>query len=161
MNKSISLFWHRKDLRLNDNKSLYKSSKNRVLTLGVYILDPLILKSEYPNEYLSPAKEWFLFKSLLELEKRWIASNSKLLILKGKPQILIPKLAEIIKTKEVFWNINIEPYEKLRDIDVEYSLNSLGIKVNKSWDHLLTSPDNIRTNNDKPYKMKHELNLPQ
>ncbi len=154
MTKKRCLFWHRKDLRINNNIGLAKAIRKDHFTFGVYILDPLILEPKIQNQKISPAKEWFIYKSLLELEKNWLNKNhSKLYILKGNPLNIIPKLAITLKINKVFWNINIEPYERGRDLEVENKLNLLGIETFKSWDNLIIEPENIKSKENKPYKI--------
>ena len=112
MTKFRSIFWHRKDLRIEDNIGLCEASKNSNNLVGVYVLDPNLLNL---NRTTSEAKNWFLGESLLELQKNWKSRGSRLLILNGDPIKLIPQLAELIKAEYIYWNENIEPYEINRD----------------------------------------------
>jgi len=107
-----SIFWHRRDLRIEDNIGLFEASKNSKNLVGVYILDPKLLDL---NKTTSEAKNWFLGESLLELQRNWESRGSRLLILNGDPIKLISKLAELIKAECIYWNENIEPYEINRD----------------------------------------------
>ena len=43
MTKFRSIFWHRRDLRIEDNIGLFQASKNSKNLIGVYILDPNLL----------------------------------------------------------------------------------------------------------------------
>ena len=112
MTKFRSIFWHRRDLRIEDNIGLFQASKNSKELIGVYILDPNLLDI---NRTTSEAKNWFLGESLLELQKNWKKRGSNLLILNGDPIKLISKLAHLIKAECIYWNENIEPYEINRD----------------------------------------------
>jgi len=112
MTKFRSIFWHRRDLRIEDNIGLFQASKNAKDLIGVYILDPNLLDI---NRTTSEAKNWFLGESLLELQKNWERRGSRLLILNGDPIKLISKLADLIKAEYIYWNKNIEPYEINRD----------------------------------------------
>jgi len=86
MTKFRSIFWHRRDLRIEDNIGLFQASKNSKELIGVYILDPNLLDI---NRTTSEAKNWFLGESLLELQKNWLKRGSRLLILNGDPIKLI------------------------------------------------------------------------
>ncbi len=101
MTKFRSIFWHRRDLRIEDNMGLFKAYKNSKNLIGVYILDPKLLDL---NRTSSEAKNWFLGESLLELQKNWRNKGSNLLILNGDPIRLITKLAEVIKAECIYWN---------------------------------------------------------
>ena len=150
MTKFRSIFWHRRDLRLEDNIGLFQASKNAKYLIGVYILDPNLLDI---NRTTSEAKNWFLGESLLELKKNWEKRGSRLLILNGDPIKLIPKLADLIKAECIYWNENIEPYEINRDKLITELLLKEKRSVYTFLDQLIVNPVNIKTNNYEPYKV--------
>ena len=43
MTKFQSIFWHRRDLRIEDNIGLFEASKDSKKLIGVYVLDPNLL----------------------------------------------------------------------------------------------------------------------
>ena len=145
-----SIFWHRRDLRIEDNIGLFEASKNSKNVIGVYVLDPKLLDL---NRTTSEAKNWFLGESLIELQKNWESRGSRLLILSGDPTSLICKLADLIKADCVYWNKNIEPYEIYRDKKIMDELTKNKRKVYTFLDHLIVNPNTIKTNNDEPYKV--------
>ena len=150
MTKFRSIFWHRRDLRIEDNIGLFEASKNSKSLIGVYILDPNLLDL---NRTSSEAKNWFLGESLLELQKSWEHRWSRLLILRGDPIKLISKLAELIKAECIYWNKNIEPYEINRDKKIIEELTKEKRKVYTFLDQLIVNPSNIKTNSNDPYKV--------
>ena len=150
MTKFRSIFWHRRDLRIEDNIGLFEASKNSKNLIGVYILDPYLLDL---NRTTSEAKNWFLGESLLELQRNWEKKGSRLLILKGEPIKLIYKLAELIKAECIYWNKNIEPYEIHRDKNITDKLTKANRKVFTFFDQLIVNPNTIKTNNNDPYKV--------
>ena len=150
MTKFRSIFWHRRDLRIEDNIGLFEASKDSKNLVGVYILDPNLLDL---NKTTSEAKNWFLGESLLELQRNWESRGSRLLILNGDPIILISKLANLIKAECIYWNKNIEPYEINRDIQITNQLLKEKRKVYTFLDQLIVNPVNIKTNNEEPYKV--------
>ena len=150
MSQSRSIFWHRRDLRIEDNIGLFKASKNSNNLIGVYILDPNLLDL---NKTSSEAKNWFLGESLLELQKSWESRGSKLLVLSGDPIKLIPKLAELIKAECIYWNKNIEQYEINRDKKIIDKITKNKIKVYTFLDQLIVNPNSIKTKNGEPYKV--------
>ncbi len=150
MTKFRSIFWHRRDLRIEDNIGLFQASQNAKELIGIYILDPNLLDI---NRNTSEAKNWFLGESLLELQKNWERRGSRLLILNGDPIKLISKLADLIKAECIYWNENIEPYEINRDKLITELLLKEKRKVYTFLDQLLVNPINIKTNNNEPYKV--------
>ena len=99
MTKFRSIFWHRRDLRIDDNIGLFEATKNSKNLIGLYILDPYLLNL---SRTTSEAKNWFLGESLLELQKNWERRGSRLLILNGDPIKLISKLADLIKAECIY-----------------------------------------------------------
>ncbi len=150
MTKFRSIFWHRRDLRIEDNIGLFEASQKSRNLIGVYILDPNLLDLKKTT---SEAKNWFLGESLLELQKNWGKRGSRLLILIGDPIKLIPKLAELIKAECIYWNKNIEPYEITRDKKIIAQLEKDKRKVYTFLDQLIVNPKTIKTNNENPYKV--------
>ena len=150
MTKFRSIFWHRRDLRIEDNIGLLEASKNSKNLIGVYVLDPNLLNL---NRTTSEAKNWFLGESLLELQKNWERRGSLLLILNGDPIKLISKLVELIKAECIYWNENIEPYEIQRDKIIREQLLKNKIKLYTFLDQLIVNPSDIKTNNNEPYKV--------
>ena len=66
MTKFRSIFWHRRDLRIEDNIGLFEASKNSKNLIGVYVLDPNLLNL---NRTTSEAKNWFLVKVFLNYKR--------------------------------------------------------------------------------------------
>ena len=150
MTKFRSIFWHRRDLRIEDNIGLFEASKNSKNLIGLYVLDPNLLNL---NRTTSEAKNWFLGESLFELQKNWKKRGSLLLILNGDPIKLISKLVHLIKAECIYWNENIEPYEINRDRLLTEHLKKGKKKVYTFLDQLIVNPSDIKTNNDEPYKV--------
>ncbi|WP_413677286.1 cryptochrome/photolyase family protein [Prochlorococcus sp. MIT 0916] len=150
MTEFRSIFWHRRDLRIEDNIGLSEASKNSKNLIGVYILDPNLLNL---SRTTSEAKNWFLGESLLELQKNWERRGSRLLILNGDPIKLISKLADLVKAECIYWNENIEPYEINRDQLITEQFSKKKRKIYTFLDQLIVNPSDIKTNNNDPYKV--------
>lgn len=143
----LILFWHRRDLRIFDNIGLAAAHQQTQRIVGVFCLDPIILE----GDAVAPARVTYMIGCLRELQKHYQTLGSQLLIFKGDPTQVIPKLAETLQVKGVFFNLDIEPYAKDRDFKVIESLTEKGIQVRKFWDQLLHAPEDIVTLSNKPY----------
>lgn len=143
------LFWHRRDLRLADNLGLAAAAAATPAVTGVYVLDPAILS----GPLMAPARAWFLCESLRELAERWRAAGSRLLILRGDPADLIPRVARALGASVVAWNREVEPYGRERDRQVAAALRSQGTRMLVDWDQLLVSPEAICTGAGEPYRV--------
>ena len=148
MNKPRILFWHRKDLRINDNKALLNA-----ISLSNAITSTYIFDTNYPHDFNALARAWFLGNSLHELANNWRTMGSRLIVKEGDPVLIIPQLAKIIDAKCVVCNKSIEPYEMNRDLKIKNYLKKLNIEFVESWDHLLIEPSEIFSSNNKPYSV--------
>ncbi|MBD2081441.1 FAD-binding domain-containing protein [Leptolyngbya sp. FACHB-17] len=143
----LILFWHRRDLRASDNLGLSKARERSPKVVGVFCLDPLILD----RDDVAPARVKYLIGSLESLQEKYAAAGSELLIIQADPKEGIPKLARSISAKAVFLNQDVEPYGRDRDQAVIDALNESGIEVQRFWDQLLHSPEDIKSGTGSPY----------
>ncbi len=151
MQSNRGLFWHRRDLRINDNLGLsFALSQSRSIT-AVFIIDPIYIGEN--TQTIASSRLWFLGESLIELYKNWEKLGSRLLIIKGDPISIIPKLAKSIDAKFVTWNKDVEPYSISRDSQINNKLIASGIKTFNFWDQLLVSPEEIFSLSGTPYKV--------
>ncbi|MFY7803382.1 MAG: FAD-binding domain-containing protein [Limnoraphis robusta] len=146
----LILFWHRRDLRISDNKGLAAARKKSDQVVGLFCLDPNILQ----KDDVAPVRVTYMIGCLQQLQQQYQKVGSQLLILQDQPSQAIPKLAEALEAKSVFWNSDVEPYAKERDQAVSEALKAANITVETFWDQLLHSPDEIRTKSgNEPYKV--------
>jgi deoxyribodipyrimidine photo-lyase len=143
------LFWHRRDLRLADNRGLAAATAATPAVTGVFVLDPAILS----EPTMAPARLWFLTESLQELEQSWQQAGSRLVIMRGDPAELLPRLASAIGAEVVVWNRDLEPFGRERDRRVARALQADGRKVLADWDQLLVEPEGLKTGAGDPYRV--------
>ncbi len=143
------LFWHRRDLRLADNLGLAAAAAATPALTGVFVLDPAILGAAD----MAPARVWFLLESLQELQQRWRQAGSRLLVLEGDPEVVLPQLAEALAAPVVAWNRDVEPYGRARDRRVAAALQAAGRRVLVDWDQLLVAPEALKTGGGDPYRV--------
>ncbi|MEG3842683.1 FAD-binding domain-containing protein [Microcoleus sp. herbarium14] len=143
----LILFWHRRDLRICDNIGLAAARQQSSKVVGIFCLDRNIL-----DRYdVAPARVTYMIGCLQKLSSRYSEAGSQLLIIQDDPSLGIPKLATAIDAKAVFWNWDVEPYAKERDISVSNALQQAGIQVQNFWDQILHAPDEIRSGTGQPY----------
>ena len=150
MADELVLFWHRKDLRIRDNVGLSAARDRSPKLIGVFCLDPNILE----GDDIAPARVTYMIGSLAELQESYKDAGSELLILKGKPDKAIPKLAKALEADAVYWNQDVEPYAKQRDESVADALSKADIEsCFDFWDQLMNDPDSIQTGSGEHYKV--------
>lgn len=99
MNKR-AIFWFRRDLRVEDNTGLYHAVKENKEVLPIFILDENILRRiirENPRIGL-------LLDGIRNLDKKLKSFGSFLLILKGKPEEILPDIINKYKIDAVYLN---------------------------------------------------------
>jgi deoxyribodipyrimidine photo-lyase len=144
----LILFWHRRDLRISDNTGLAAARKQSPKVAGVFCLDPNILE----RDDVAPVRVTYMIGCLQSLQERYAQAGSQLLILHGNPTQAIPELAGALGAKAVFWNWDVEPYSQERDRIMIEALKEKGIQfLEKNWDQLLHSPEEIRSGSKTPY----------
>ncbi|WP_324281696.1 FAD-binding domain-containing protein [Cyanobacterium aponinum UTEX 3221] len=133
------IFWHRRDLRINDNIGLTKAYTRDKKVIGVFCLDPNILN----RDDIAPARVKYLLGCLEALKTKYQKLGSDLLIFHNTPEEIIPSLAKKLKADAVYWNLDVEPFSRHRDKNVSQALKEKSIETQTFWDQLLHSPGEI------------------
>ena len=142
------IFWHRKDLRINDNLGLYNASQKSSKVIGLFCLDPAILK----RDDIAPARVKYLLGSLKELKDNYQQKGGDLLVFHQSPQKIIPQLVQTLNVEAVYWNKDVEPFARDRDKTVAEKIQQLGVTVETFWDQLLHAPgDVLSKSKNAPY----------
>jgi deoxyribodipyrimidine photo-lyase len=81
----LILFWHRRDLRITDNIGLSTAFEKSRKLVGVFCLDPNILK----GADIAPARVKYMLGCLAELQENYAKIGSQLFILFDQPRVAI------------------------------------------------------------------------
>lgn len=115
MNKQgITIFWFRRDLRLEDNVGLFQALQSEYPVIPLFIFDEAILDSLPKND----ARVSFIHDSLSKINANLKELKSSLLVKKGKTQEVWQALLQEFYVKEVFFNKDYEPYAIQRDLAI-------------------------------------------
>ncbi|NET50012.1 MAG: deoxyribodipyrimidine photolyase [Merismopedia sp. SIO2A8] len=144
---SPTIFWHRRDLRLDDNVGLTAARCAGTKLIGVFCLDPSLLQ----RHTVAPARVTYMVESLRVLQALYVQAGSQLLILQDDPVQAIPQLASELGAAQVYWNHDVEPYSIQRDHQVSEALAGKGIEACPHWDQLMHAPGDVKTGAGKPY----------
>ena len=113
--QEVSIFWYRRDLRLEDNVALYHALQSKVPVIPLFIFDTDILNSLPKND----ARVGFIHESLQKINNRLQNLGSSLLIKKGTTTEVWKSLFEEYTVSAVFLNKDYEPYAIKRDQAIE------------------------------------------
>jgi len=147
MNKN-SLIWLRRDLRLYDNAALFHALKNSNQVYVVFIFDTHIL-NKLKNK--QDRRIEFIHGSLSEIKEGLNRQDSDLIVEKGEPESLIPKLITKYKCDSLYINRDYEKYAQDRDNLIIKLLAKNQINTYTFKDQVLFEKAEILTQSNKPY----------
>ncbi|MDD2244324.1 MAG: deoxyribodipyrimidine photo-lyase [Dysgonamonadaceae bacterium] len=144
----ISIFWFRRDLRLEDNAGLYHALSSGYPVLPIFIFDKNILdklsdKNDRRIDYIHQALTHI--NSLLKL------SGSTLKTYYGSPLDIFKQLMNEFEVQEVFCNRDYEPRAIERDNEINQYLHDRNIQFKTYKDQVIFDQFDIIKNNGTPY----------
>ena len=148
INKAVSIFWFRRDLRLEDNVGLYHALQSGCPVLPLFIFDTDIL-SQLEDKY--DRRVDFIHQVLTKLQTSLIAAGSSLYVKTGKPIEVFEKLNREFDVKAVYTNRDYEPYALKRDGEVKGYLQSKSIDFIDFKDQVIFEQSEVVKANGEPY----------
>jgi deoxyribodipyrimidine photo-lyase len=142
-----ALFWHRRDLRINDNKGLFEALKQNEIVHPIFIFDKSIL-DKLPN---NDQRILFIYQEIESLKKSYQNLGSDLWVYYGEPSEIIPKIAQELNCSSVYFNNDYEPYALQRDQEIQVSLNKIKIEFIGKKDHVIFEKNEVLKDDGKPY----------
>ena len=98
-----SIVWFKTDLRVEDNETLIKAISQSGQIIPVYCFDDAYFETTaYGFKKTGSFRAQFLLESLIDLDINLRKLGSGLLIIKGKPEIEIPKIVQEYNAQKVF-----------------------------------------------------------
>ncbi|WP_435625473.1 cryptochrome/photolyase family protein [Flagellimonas sp.] len=148
MKKKLTLFWFRRDLRLDDNVGLYQALQSGNKVLPIFIFDSDILEGLPKDD----ARVSFIYRQLQQIKKELNErSEGNLAIYHGKPEHVFEQLAQIFSIDSVFTNHDYEPYARKRDQEIQKILHAHGIGFKTFKDQVIFEKSEVVKDDGKPY----------
>lgn len=145
----VSIFWFRRDLRIDDNPGLLHTLKSGQPVVPIFIYDKDIL-SELRRE---DARVSFIHAAIFDLNTELKKFGAKLFVYHGKPLEIFKQLLAQHNIFKVFTNEDYEPYAIQRDEKIRQLLKAKGIAFELFKDHVLFAKKDIVKDNGEPYKV--------
>lgn len=142
-----SIFWHRRDLRIDDNAGLFHALKNSKEVQPIFIFDSTILNKLHNNDQ----RVIFIHKAINKLKKEYQKYNADLLVFHGNPIELIPQIVSDFDANKIFINRDYEPSAIARDKQIYNLLKLKSIDFIGSKDHVIFEKDEVIKQDGKPY----------
>lgn len=144
----VSVFWFRRDLRLDDNAGLYHALKSQYPVLPIFIFDKNILNK---LEDADDARVSFIHKSLVELNNRLITLGSSLSVKFATPVEAFSEILSNYNVKEIYTNSDYEPYARARDLEITSLLLQKNIQLLSFKDHVVFEKTEVVKADNSPY----------
>jgi deoxyribodipyrimidine photo-lyase len=148
MKPTISIFWFRRDLRLEDNTGLYHALKTGIPLVPLFIFDKNIL-----DELEDPAdrRVEFIHQNLMRIQEQLLSLGSTMDVRHGSPTAVFKELLEEYDVQAVYTNNDYEPYAKERDKDVSIILKREGITLFSYKDQVIFEKAEVVKSDGNPY----------
>eukprot|EP00775_Hariotina_reticulata_P005382 gene5382-5617_t len=130
-----AVLWFRKGLRLHDNPALIEACRRAKHVYPVFIIDPYFLQTSHYKVGVNRYN--FLLESLTDLDQSLRARGSKLLVLRGKPQEVLPRIFKEWQVNQLCYEVDVEPYAQARDAAVADLAEQAGVAVSPHISHTL------------------------
>lgn len=147
MSDKISVFWFRRDLRVEDNTALHYALKSGKQVLPIFIFDENILNELDKND----ARVTFIHKTLSAINASLEKYKGGVLCLHATPEDAWKKLTEDYAIENVFFNKDYEPYAKDRDSKIISFLEEKNINVKVCKDSVIFEENDVLKNDGAPY----------
>jgi len=144
----ITLFWFRRDLRLEDNVGLFYALQQGRPVLPLFIFDQNILASLPAKK---DARVDFIHHVLSDLHSQLLPHHSGVLVRTGDPVQVWKSLVQEFAVAAVYANQDYEPYAVQRDHQVAALLQANGISFHSYKDQVIFAKDEVCKDNGEPY----------
>ena len=143
----MTIFWFRRDLRLDDNHGLFQALANSDAVLPIFIFDKYIIE-HLPKD---DARVNLIHDLLSDINEKLKEKNKSLAIFQGAPEEIFEKLASENKIENVYINHDYEPYARQRDLAVfqVFKKHSIGFKTFK--DQVIFEKSEVVKDDGLPY----------
>ncbi|WP_299278516.1 deoxyribodipyrimidine photo-lyase [uncultured Psychroserpens sp.] len=148
MKQPLSIFWFRRDLRLDDNVGFHEALKGKYPVLPVFIFDSEILRNLPEND----ARVTFIFNTLQDMHRTLGKEHgSGIALFYGEPVNIYKQLIQSYNIQEVYSNHDYEPYARQRDDDVKTILSHSNIKFKTFKDQVIFEKSEVVKKDRNPY----------
>jgi deoxyribodipyrimidine photo-lyase len=145
----IVLFWHRRDLRFQDNAGLAAALQSGHPVLPLFIYDQTILEKLAKDD----ARLTFIFDQVERLAHEAHEAGGGLLARYGRTPAVFEQLLQDYEVAAVYTNEDYEPYATERDAAIKRLLAAQGVEFKAFKDQVIFAKSELLTKNGKPSKV--------
>ncbi|MDX1909619.1 MAG: deoxyribodipyrimidine photo-lyase [Bacteroidia bacterium] len=146
---SYTVFWFRRDLRLDDNVGLYHALRRGQPVLPVFIFDRDILDTLPAQD----ARVDFIHRTLHEMQATLAGLGTSLIVRYGHPAEVWRSLLDTYPISAVYTNHDYEPYAQARDHEISDLLAAHGAVLHTFRDQVIFERDELLSGAGKAYSV--------
>ena len=148
----ISLFWHRRDLRMEDNRGLFAARASGLPVASFFCFDRYIL-DRLPE---LDRRVGFIHHHVSRLSQEYAQSGGSLHVVHGQPLTSLKELIAVLRSRgqkvvEIHTNRDYAPYPVRRDLEVAQWAEDQGISFSLHEDHVILPPESVLKDDGTPY----------
>ncbi|QLH83984.1 cryptochrome/photolyase family protein [Halosimplex pelagicum] len=129
----MRLFWHRRDLRVRDNRGLATAAADGPV-VSVFVRDTDLL------DRLGDRQRAFFLRGVRRLRESYRDLGSDLIVREGRPSDVLPELAEEFGAEAVVYNEHYRPERRDRQNEVDAACADAGLATAGETDLVLVDP---------------------
>ena len=146
--KKVSVFWFRRDLRIEDNHGLFQALSGPYPVLPIFIFDKAIL-SRLPSK--KDGRVEFIHHALATLKSLISQQAGDISIFHDHPLHVFEKLTIEYDVQAIYLNHDHEKYAIQRDEEIKQFANSKNIGFHTFKDHVIFEKNEVLSGQGTPY----------
>lgn len=143
----MTVFWFRRDLRLEDNTGLFHALQQQEGVLPIFIFDKSILSQLDPKD----ARVTFIHNQLTRMQSQLQSVGKSLAVFHGTPMEVFAQLVKDNTIHTVYTNHDYEPYARKRDLELYKFFKEHNIEFKTSKDQVIFEKSEVTKEDGKPY----------
>ena len=141
-----AIVWFRRDLRVHDHPALTAAHREAGRVVPVFVLDPRLLDA---GRFPSRNRAWFLLAALRELRDALRERGGDLLVRRGRPEDVLPRLARETGAAAVYFASDVSPFAMGRDRRVVAALGD--VEARRTPGNFVADVNAPRTKDGRPF----------
>ncbi len=149
MQENFSVFWFRRDLRLDDNLGLNAALSSGLKVIPIFIFDTEIINKLEKNDL----RIKMIHAALVKLNDAMLGNRCNVGMYLGNPKAVFESLLKKFKIKSVYTNHDYEPYATERDKSIKSFLEKKNVTYKSFKDQVIFEKDEVVKDDGNPYKV--------
>ena len=149
MEENFSVFWFRRDLRLDDNLGLNAALSSGLKVIPIFIFDTEIINKLEKNDL----RIKMIHAALVKLNDAMLGNRCNVGMYLGNPKAVFESLLKKYKIKSVYTNRDYEPYALKRDKSIKSFLEKKNVTYKSFKDQVIFEKDEVVKDDGNPYKV--------